>query len=257
MAYEISGTTVIANDRTVTAVEFVGLGALPFGSIILWYGATNTIPSGWSLCNGNNGTPDLRNKFVVGAANNPGTYYEVGDTGGSDTVSLTANQGPSHSHTGNSGNQNANHTHGGNTGNQSANHSHSGNTGNQNRNHTHTGITGNDTPDHAHNVGNFPNSNVERGNRNSRAARNDRSTRGTTGATARHRHGFTTSGISVDHQHSFNTGNQNANHSHSFNTGNQSANHSHSISLDPGGGSGAAHENRPPYHALCFIMRTG
>ena len=74
MAYEISGTTVIANDRTVTAVEFVGLGALPFGSIIMWYGATNTVPSGWSLCNGNNGTPDLRNKFVVGAANNPGTF---------------------------------------------------------------------------------------------------------------------------------------------------------------------------------------
>ena len=223
MAYEISGTTVIANDRKVTAVEFIGLGALPFGSIILWYGATNTIPSGWSLCNGNNGTPDLRNKFVVGAGNNPGTWYEVG----------------------------------GNTGNNSANHSHSGNTGNQNRNHTHSGTTGNDNPDHAHNVGNFPNQRVERGNRNSRAARNDRSTRGTSGATARHQHGFTTSGISVDHQHSFNTGNQNSNHSHSFNTGNQSANHSHSISLDPGGGSGAAHENRPPYHALCFIMRTG
>ena len=216
MAYEISGTTVIANDRKVTAVEFIGLGALPFGSIILWYGATNTIPSGWSLCNGNNGTPDLRNKFVVGAGNNPGTWYEVGDTGGADTVSLTANQGPSHSHTGNSGNQNANHTHGGNTGNNSANHSHSGNTGNQNRNHTHSGTTGNDNPDHAHNVGNFPNQRVERGNRNSRAARNARSTRSTSGATARHQHGFSTGGISSNHSHSFTTSGQNQNHTHTF-----------------------------------------
>ena len=65
-------------------VEVSGVSAaIPSGGIIIWSGATNQIPSGWTLCNGNNGTPDLRNKFVVGAANNPGTWYEVGDTGGS------------------------------------------------------------------------------------------------------------------------------------------------------------------------------
>ena len=57
--------------------------------IILWSGAENAIPSGWVLCNGSNSTPDLRNRFVVGAGNS----YSVGDNGGSvtatDTVSVS------------------------------------------------------------------------------------------------------------------------------------------------------------------------
>jgi len=39
----------------------------PSGGIIMWSGTIATIPSGWYLCNGSNGTPDLRNKFVIGA----------------------------------------------------------------------------------------------------------------------------------------------------------------------------------------------
>jgi len=44
----------------------------------MWYGAIGNIPSGWVLCNGANGTPDLRNKFIVGA----GDTYAVDETGG-------------------------------------------------------------------------------------------------------------------------------------------------------------------------------
>lgn len=51
---------------------------LPTGIITLWYGSIINIPAGWLLCDGNNGTPDLRNKFVVGAGNT----YAVGATGG-------------------------------------------------------------------------------------------------------------------------------------------------------------------------------
>jgi hypothetical protein len=40
---------------------------LPKGIIALWSGTIATIPAGWALCNGLNGTPDLRNRFVVGA----------------------------------------------------------------------------------------------------------------------------------------------------------------------------------------------
>jgi microcystin-dependent protein len=40
--------------------------ALPVGSIIMWFRPTGEIPNGWVLCNGNNGTPDLRGKFVIG-----------------------------------------------------------------------------------------------------------------------------------------------------------------------------------------------
>jgi microcystin-dependent protein len=53
--------------------------AMPAGGIILWSGSVGAVPTGWALCNGSNGTPDLRDRFVVGAGNN----YSVGDNGGS------------------------------------------------------------------------------------------------------------------------------------------------------------------------------
>ena len=49
------------------------------GMIILWSGAIADIPGGFALCDGNNGTPDLRNRFIVGA----GDMYAVDGTGGS------------------------------------------------------------------------------------------------------------------------------------------------------------------------------
>jgi len=52
---------------------------LPKGIITLWYGSTGSIPSGWLICDGDNDTPDLRNKFIVGA----GDTYAVDATGGS------------------------------------------------------------------------------------------------------------------------------------------------------------------------------
>ena len=45
------------------------------GMIIQWYGSASTPPSGWAICNGSNGTPDLRNKFIVGA----GSSYNLGN----------------------------------------------------------------------------------------------------------------------------------------------------------------------------------
>ena len=63
-----------------------GVSGIPTGQIAMWSGATNAIPSGWALCDGNNSTPDLRNKFIVGANNSTGdTSYpdiSVGATGG-------------------------------------------------------------------------------------------------------------------------------------------------------------------------------
>ena len=69
--------------------------AVPQGFIGLWSGAANAIPSGWVLCDGQNSTPDLRDRFVVGA----GSGYSVGAQGGADTVTLTEAQMPSHNHT--------------------------------------------------------------------------------------------------------------------------------------------------------------
>ena len=63
---------------------------IPTGLIAIWSGSTGSIPSGWTLCNGSNGTPDLRNSFIIGA----GSTYSVGATGGSADSIVVA-----HTHT--------------------------------------------------------------------------------------------------------------------------------------------------------------
>ena len=62
----------------------------PIGGIIMWSGNSATVPSGWAICNGGNGTPNLTDKFVVGA----GSSYTIGDKGGLNTVTLIASQIP-------------------------------------------------------------------------------------------------------------------------------------------------------------------
>jgi len=64
--------------------------AVPSGCIVIWSGSTGSIPSGWVICDGTNGTPDLRNSFVLGAGNT----YAVGATGGSTDAIVV-----SHTHT--------------------------------------------------------------------------------------------------------------------------------------------------------------
>jgi microcystin-dependent protein len=66
----------------------------PSGGIILWSGAIGTIPGGWALCDGGNGTPDLRDRFVVGA----GFSYGPGNAGGAAFITLDINQIPTHAH---------------------------------------------------------------------------------------------------------------------------------------------------------------
>ncbi len=72
-------------------------GIVPSGAIIMWSGAANAIPTGYVLCDGSSNTPDLRNRFVVGAGS--GSNYNVNDTGGADSVTLTVDQIPAHTHT--------------------------------------------------------------------------------------------------------------------------------------------------------------
>lgn len=82
------------NTSQIATTEFVNTaitaGGAPSGLIAMWSGSIATIPAGWLLCNGTSGTPDLRNRFVVGA----GSTYAVADTGGSADAIVV-----SHTHT--------------------------------------------------------------------------------------------------------------------------------------------------------------
>ena len=93
-----SGATITG---TCTATAFAGDGsaltgisAFVAGMILIWSGAANAIPSGWNLCDGTNGTPNLTERFVVGAGGGGNSSvnsspYSVGDTGGATTDSIT------------------------------------------------------------------------------------------------------------------------------------------------------------------------
>ncbi len=92
----------------------------PIGLIQMWGGTIENIPLGWKLCDGNDGTPNLTDKFIVGAGDN----YEVGNQGGSKEVALTEAQMPRHSHNGSTQDAGT-HSHSISI-NQAGNHSHSG-----------------------------------------------------------------------------------------------------------------------------------
>jgi len=75
----------------ITATSISGNGTIPLGGIIMWSGAS--VPAGWALCNGLNGTPDLRDRFIVGS----GGAYATGATGGAPQTTLVAGNLPTFS----------------------------------------------------------------------------------------------------------------------------------------------------------------
>jgi len=85
-----AGTAGNVLTSTGSAWASTAVGFIPSGGIIMWSGSIASIPSGWYLCDGLNSTPDLRDRFVVGA----GTTYAVADTGGSPNAIVV-----SHTHT--------------------------------------------------------------------------------------------------------------------------------------------------------------
>lgn len=71
--------------------EIIRLAALPPGSIIIW--TSKDIPNGWAICDGTNGTPDMRDKFIVGASNN----RDINVIGGNSTTAISL-EGLDHYH---------------------------------------------------------------------------------------------------------------------------------------------------------------
>jgi microcystin-dependent protein len=173
----------------IKATGFKGYGITPVGGIIMWSGAINAIPDGWALCNGQNGTPDLQERFVVGAGATDNTsvagtgQYAVNAKAGTNSVVLLTNQIPSHRHSGYTNTDGA---------------------------HRHTG------------------------QENARADNDDNDGIG-----------YYIGGRGYPF-------NNNGGNGYILSTGSE---HKHSFSTDPTGG-GQSHENRPPYYALAYIMRT-
>jgi hypothetical protein len=99
-------------DGTITATQLSSsINFFPVGGIIMWSGTVANIPTGWALCNGSNSTPDLRNKFIVGATSDASTgvtfdadtgtvsgAYAPGNTGGETAHKLTIAELASHNH---------------------------------------------------------------------------------------------------------------------------------------------------------------
>lgn len=172
--------------------------AIPAGAIVVWNGLISSIPTGWSLCNGTNGTPDLRDRFIVGS----GSTYSLGDTGGFNTVTLTSPQIPAHTHPAPASVTGV------------STHAHPRSTGTDGL-HNHPANSAWRT---------FPGNPVG----GPGTARIGAAVPATTAAGA---------------------------HSHPFAMG-DAGSHTHpiSVTINPAG-SAAAHENRPPYYAIAFIMR--
>jgi len=83
-------TPSVSDDSTKFATTAFVRDIIPTGVIVMWSGSIASVPSGWYLCDGNNSTPDLRNRFIVGA----GSTYSVAGTGGSADAIVV-----SHTHT--------------------------------------------------------------------------------------------------------------------------------------------------------------
>lgn len=228
-----SGNILTSNGTTWTSST--PAAAFTTGMIILWSGSIASIPSGWVLCNGLNGTPDLRDKFIVGA----GSTYAVNATGGATSVTLATTNLPSHTHsfsaTSNTGLTDISHTH-----------SFSATSGGQSQTHTHS-ISVSD-PGHSHVYpGTATNYNNTGGTQANQAWRSpDIGTTSTQSSTT----GISASAgsNSVDHTHSVSgtTGSGGGSHSHSFTASGTTGS----------AGSGTSFSILPPYYALAYIMKT-
>ena len=94
LKYNPSTNRLTAGSFAGDGSALTGVESFVTGMIILWYGNTGNVPTGFVLCDGNNGTPDLRDRFVIGAGNS----FNAGDTGGNNSLTLTEANLPSHRH---------------------------------------------------------------------------------------------------------------------------------------------------------------
>ena len=252
------GTRLLQNGNTIT----IDSPQVPVGTIVMFNGTT--APSGWAICNGLNGTPDLRDRFIVSS---DGTGYAFNETGGfrDNTVVdhshdiTTNNNTTAHSHTENFQADfiTLNHSHDVTVTAVDASHNHDGSASNGGT-HTHTdgnysagsgshghginfGAGGHNHPmsvgGHAHNVGAARvNGQCESGSGDGEAFNEQRGTSNnapnvSTSGGGQHGHNVSVSGGNHNHNLTGNSGSHNG-HTHPVSVGPNNANHGHPASTN-------------------------
>lgn len=102
----ISAAKLDFDPATQTELNALAGSNVPVGGIIMYEGAFSAIPANWALCDGNNSTPNLADKFITGTT----AEIALGVTGGSNNTTLTTTQLPAHTHTASTNSTGA-HTH--------------------------------------------------------------------------------------------------------------------------------------------------
>lgn len=224
----VSAPSLTVDQSITIGGKDVAASMVPSGSILIWSGAATNIPSQWVLCDGTKGTPDLRDRFIVGAT----LSYSVGNTGGG-TTGRTDTQGA--------------HTHGGATGaggaftasaqtDSQGSHSHGGNT-------QATALTLDQLPSHVHSAPRSATASVQTGSGTSVTLVEINGVSATNGPNT------SSTGSGNSHSHPIGSDGQ---HSHGVSI--SAGNHAHSISSD--GAHAHSVSTVPPYYALCYIMKT-
>jgi microcystin-dependent protein len=202
---------LLCQGQSVSTTEFAGL----FDAIGYSYGGSGA----------NFNVPNLENRVPVGKGT--GTFASLNATGGAESVTLSADQIPSHSHTAST--------------NSTGGHTHSGTTGNVSTGHTHA-ITVNAVGTHAHTVTAID-ARFSVGRESGTTSTQSPGTAQLLGTSSSGGHGHTASSgdISVNHTHGFSTSND--------------GNHSHTVTVNSTGG-GQAHTNLQPYIVVNYIIKT-
>lgn len=238
-----------------------GGGGVPIGAILSYAGTM--APEGWHLCDGSAhgspeleaallasgfatpaNTPDLRDRFIVGVGGSA-----LGDIGGVDAVQLTAAQSglPAHNHAASSAAETTDHTH-------STNPS-SVTSGTVSAWHTHSGTSSSGGPTHTHDSATHEG--ITSGDSDTWIDSADDDTAGGDDWNT-----IANSNTAIGHTHTLTTGNPNTNHTHAVDvpattSGGRSAGHTHGITVNNAVAQPAAeaHENRPPFYALAYIIK--
>lgn len=224
------GNTAFNGIVNASEIEQLSAALLPTGMVMMWSGALAAIPAGWFLCDGTNGTPNLKDKFIVGAGNT----YTVGQTGGALTDTETTNTAGSHSHTGSTAGGGGQ----GLTG-----------TSDVQGSHSHGGAAGSytlqiaDIPSHTHQETILGAGGIVSGNAGPPGG-------GSGGLSANQATQATGGGGS--HSHSISA---DGSHSHNITVSSVNA-HTHGISVDGTHSHTVTVNTVPPYYALCYIMKS-